>query len=109
MALPPGMVLPPPGGPGAPPPGLGGGTGPAAAPSHMVGSLQQGMTAVKVGMEALQKALQQLPLGSDLHTAVLKALTDVGKHLEKGGAGEGDPSAVLQQLVEGMRGAKMNP
>src|ERR1700757_4870299 len=73
------------------------------------GVTQQGMNAVKVGMEALQKALPQLPLGSDIHTAVLKALESIGKHLDKGGAGQGDSSAQIQQRGEMMRSARRTP
>jgi len=63
---------------------------------------------VKVGLESLQKALPQLPMGSELHTAVLKAIEQISSKLEKAGA-PNDPSAVLQQLVEMARAAKVNP
>ncbi len=65
------------------------------------------MAAVKTGLEALQKALPQLPMGSEIHTAVLKAMTDLGKHIEK--AGGGDQAGGVQQLLEMLRAAKMNP
>lgn len=104
MAMPP---IPMPGGPGAPPPPGMGGTGPATQPGTLAGNAQQGMAAVKTGLEALQKALPQLPMGSEIHTAVLKAMTDLGKHVEK--AGGGDQAGGVQQLLEMLRAAKMNP
>jgi len=47
-------------------------------------------------------------MGSELHTAVLKAIEQISGKLEKAGA-PNDPSAVLQQLVEMARAAKVNP
>ena len=105
---PPGAGAPPPGMPGAPPmPGTG--TGPVAAPSPLAGNAQSGMTGVKVGLEALQKALPQIPMGSKLHTAVLKAVADIGKKLNEEGGGGGDKAGAIQQLIEAMRNAKTNP
>lgn len=104
------MPLPPmPGAPGgAPPPPGPTGTGPASAPGPMAGNMQEGISAVKAGLEALQKALPMLPMGSELHTAVAKTIVDIGKHVEKAGMG-GDQSAMIQQLMEMARSAKTNP
>jgi hypothetical protein len=60
------------------------------------------------GLESLQKALPQIPMGSKLHASILKAIADIGKHLEEEG-GAKDPSAMIQQLVELARNAKTNP
>lgn len=100
------MPPPPGGGPGAPP-SPPGGAGPAAMPGAMPGMGQQGMAGVKVGLEALQKALPQLPMGSKLHQSVLKAVADIGKNMEHEGGG--DPMAMIQQLIEAARNAKQNP
>jgi hypothetical protein len=106
---PPGAGAPPPGMPGAPPPPMpGAGTGPVAAPSPMAGNAQQGVAAVKAALEFLQKALPQIPMGSKLHTAVLKAVEQIGKELTAEGGGN-DKSAMVQQLMELMRNAKTNP
>jgi hypothetical protein len=75
----------------------------------MAGSSQQGMSALKVGLESLQKALPQLPMGSALHQSVLKAVADIGKHLEKEGGGGGDQMGAIQQLMELARAAKTQP
>ena len=110
MALPP---MPMPGAPGAP--GLPGamppmgGAGPATMAGPMAGSGQQGMASLKVGLESLQKALPQLPMGSALHQAVLKAVADIGKHLEKEGGSGGDQMGAIQQLMEMARAAKTQP
>ena len=59
-----------------------------------------------MGLKILQEALPALPMGSAIHTATLKALTDIGKAVEKEGCGRGDPSAMIQQLVELARSAR---
>lgn len=102
---PPGMPSPPPG--GAPPPGMAGGTGGATVPGGMAGASAQGMTALKLGLEALQKALPALPMGSEIHNAVLKAVGDIAKHMENPGGG--DQAAIIQQLVAMARDAHAQP
>ena len=102
------MPMPMPGGiPGAPKPI--GSAGPAAMPTPMAGSQQQGMASLKVGLEALQKSLPNLPMGSALHQSVLKAVADIGKHLEKEGGTTGDQMGAIQQLMEMARAAKTQP
>ena len=96
----------PPGMPGAAPPA--GGTGAATAPGPMPGHAAQAMTAVKMAVEALQKALPGIPMGSDMHNAVLKAVTEISKHLDKAGA-EGDQASMIQQLAQMARGAQTQP
>jgi hypothetical protein len=71
----------------------------------MAGAAVQGLTAVKVGLEAFQKALPSIPMGSELHGAVLKAISDIAKHMEGGG----DQAAQIQQLVAMARDAHANP
>lgn len=77
----------------------GGGTGAATAPGPMPGAHQQAETGVKMALEALQKSLPGLPMGSELHSAVLKAITDISKNMAKGD-GQGDQSAMIQQLAQ---------
>lgn len=88
--------------------GGGGGTGAAAHPGPMAGSAAQGMSAVKMGLEALQKALPMVPMGSELHSSLLKAITDISKHMAEGQGGQ-DPSSVIQQLVAAQRQQQMQP
>lgn len=86
-----------------------GGVGAASQPGGMPGSQAQGVALVKTAVDALQKAIPQLQMGSEIHTAVLKATADLSKNLEKAGVGGKDPASVVQQLVELMRNAKQNP
>lgn len=62
----------------------------------MPGAAAQGNTALKVALEALQKALPLLPMGSELHTSVLKAVTDISKRMGAAGGGKGE---MLQELA----------
>ncbi len=106
-------LMPPPQG-GAPPAGLGalmahpgGSTGGATVASPMAGHAAQAMTGVKIAVEALQKSLSGLPMGDPLHTAVLKAITDISKNMDK--QGPGDQSSMIQQLAQMARGAQTQP
>ena len=100
------MPMPMPGAPSPPP--QAGVAGPASAPGPMKGAVAGGAEKLKLGLKALQEALPLLPMGSSIHTAVLKALTDIGKAVEKEGGGKGDPGAMIQQLVEMARNAKQS-
>lgn len=96
--------MPPGAAPGAPPPG--GAAGPATSPGPMAGAASHGAEKLKLGLKALQEALPTQPMGSPIHTAILKALTDIGKVMEKEGGAKGDPGAAIQQLIEMARNAK---
>ena len=95
-----------PGAPPSPPPA--GAVGPASAPGPMKGAAASGMEKLKLSLKGLQEALPALPMGSAVHTAVLKALTEIGKAVEKGGGAQADPGAMIQQLVEMARNAKQS-
>lgn len=83
-----------------------GGTGAATAPRPMLGSGAQSLTLVHTGLEALQKSLVGLPMGSKVHTAVLKAVTDISKSMDNEG---GDKSSQLQALAAMSRDMQSNP
>lgn len=76
-------------------------------PQPMGASHGQGGTAVRAAIDALQKALPNLPMGSELWAAVHKALGDIGKHLDM--AGGKDPAAMAQMMMAMMRDAKIDP
>lgn len=76
------------------------------APGGMAGSAAQATTGVKLALEALQKALPGLPMGSPLHSAALKAVTDLSKHMAQG---QEDQSGVIQQLAQAARQAQQAP
>ena len=61
------------------------------------------MSKVKMALEALQAALPSLPMGSELHTDVMKAVSSISKHLGDKGGGQGEG---IQQLLEMLRNAK---
>lgn len=76
-------------------------------PGGMAGSHQAAQAAVKMALEALQKALPGLEAGSELHSTVLKAVTDISKHMAEGA--QNDPTAVIQQLMAAQRQAQQGP
>jgi hypothetical protein len=106
MLPPPGLPGAPPGAPPMPPAMPPGGTGAATATQPMAGSATQAVSAVKLGLEAMQKALPGLPMGSELHTAVLKSIAEISKHIEKS---EGDSSSIVQQLAQMAKSAQQQP
>lgn len=71
-------------------------------PGAQPGSAQKGMVMLKTGLEAIQAALPLLPLGSELHNAALKAVTDLSKNMAKG---PDDQSDKIQQLAQMARQA----
>lgn len=79
------------------PPGLAGGTGPASVPGHMAGAAAQGSAKLKTAVELLQSCLAIIPLGSDAHGDVLKAVTMLAKHVGESGSG---PQASGQDMVQ---------
>ena len=81
------------------------GTGPVSAPGAQAGTHAQGMTQVKTALEMLQKALPGIPMGSDLHKEVMKAISGISKNMT-GDSGGGD---VMQQLAQLARSAQADP
>ena len=118
LPIPPTPGAPPPGAMrpgGAPPPGPGGGspmgapmggTGPVTAPRPMMGNAAQSLTLVHTGLEAFQKALSGLPMGSELQTAVMKAVIEINKRLDNQ---QGDKPSQLQALAGMSRDLSANP
>ena len=111
-------AMTPPIGPVTPPPGAAtalnrpplsappGGTGQATAPSSMGGNEQQAKAAIGVALSALEKAVAGIPMGSELHTAVHKAIVEISKRL-----GESTPSASekIQQMTQLAQQARQQP
>jgi len=71
----------------------------------MMGAATQGVAGVKTALELLQKALGTVPLGSELHMAVLKAVTDLSKHMNDLPSQPGSQE-VIQQLAQLARQAQ---
>jgi hypothetical protein len=103
MGGPPGAGGGPPGagGPAGPP----GGTGAATVPQAMAGAQQKSMTSLKIGLMAMQAALPGLEMGSELQMAVLKAVTDLSKHMSKSDGPSGGQQ--MQELAQMARQAQM--
>jgi len=94
--------------PGQPqqPPMPAGGTGAAQQMRPMPGQGAQALSLLHAGVEALQKALVGLPMGSELHSAVLKAVTDISRRMT---GGNEDHAAQIQALSALAREAQQNP
>lgn len=71
-------------------------------PQGNPGNMAAGISAVRNGVQMLQKALGVIPVGSELHGDVLKALTNLSKHMEAGQSAT--PALDMQQLLQMARG-----
>src|SRR5215469_14305720 len=92
------MALAPTPMPGQPqPPQPPGGTGAATSPGAMPGMTHQGMAGVKTALELLQKSVANLPMGTPLHSKVLKFLADVSKDVGEEQVGQ---DSVKQQVAQ---------
>lgn len=107
---------PPPG--GAMPPGLmgsmGGGMppglaalgqarpniGPVPTPQGNPGNVHAAVMKIKNALQLLQEALPLIPLGSDIHTGVLKATQDLSRHMKDA---EVAPASEMQSLLQSAR------
>jgi hypothetical protein len=74
----------------------------------MAGAEAQGVNLVRAALEILKKSLAMIPLGSELETATIKAVSDLGKHVSNM-AGAGDPAAVVRQLAALAQEQRMQP
>jgi hypothetical protein len=83
-----------------------GATGPAMAPGGQAGATQDGMAKVRQALEILQKALPDIPMGSDVHTATMKAITELVKHVHPM---NDDPQAKAQQAAQMARQSMTQP
>lgn len=86
-----------PGGPPALPPGLMGGPpgiGPMASPQGNPGNALAAISKVKSAVTLLQEALPALPMGSDVHSDILKAVGLIAKH------GESQPTTDQSQITQ---------
>jgi len=88
-----------------------GGVGAAMQPRAMLGAGVQALSLVHQALKALQLAMVGLPMGTDLHTAVLNAVRDLTRKMtDMGGSTEGgDQAGMMQALVGQMRNAQANP
>ena len=81
---------------GAPP-----SSGPGVAPHGLPGQAAGSMGDLKMALEMLQKALPGVPMGTELHEAVLKAVTNIGKHMgEMAQSQQEKGKALLEMLMK---------
>ena len=93
--MPPGMP-----GPAPVPPTMAGApahAGPGVVPQGKPGQTTQGLSDLKIALEAMQKALPTIPMGTKLHEEVLKSVSSIGKHLTEF---EDSPQMKIQNLLQ---------
>jgi hypothetical protein len=96
--------LPPFGGPLPPtmqpaPPGA----GPAVAPHGNPGQATQGLGEIQIALQALQKALPSVPMGTEMHKSVLDAIKKIGEHMTEM---QNSPQMQIQNLLAMIAKAK---
>lgn len=70
------------------------GASPASQPSGNPGAAANGMAGVRTAVQILQSELPKFPIGSDLHKAVMTAITSLSRH-----APEAEASPGVQQTA----------
>jgi hypothetical protein len=75
-------------------------------PRPQMGNAAQALTLVHTAIDALQRALPGLPMGSELHTAVLRTVTELSRRTSNEG---GDKGSQLQALSQMGRGLQQQP
>ena len=100
----PGGGLPPQ--PGGMPPGMQappGNLGPVTIPQSNPGNVMQALEKLHLANKLINEALPQIPLGSELHTAMLKMATELTKHLGKAKEGALNEAQTLRDLMANAR------
>src|SRR5271157_1187095 len=85
------------------PPGLMGGPpaiGPMMAPQGNPGNALAAISKVKSAVTLLQEALPAIPMGSDVHTDVLKAVGMLAKHSDQGQATDQSQITQLMAMIQ---------
>lgn len=77
-------------------PNLGGATAPQANQGNAMAALGK----IKVAIQAMQDALPSIPMGSPLHTDVLKCAQSLSKHMDQQQQQEGVPVQALAQMAQ---------
>jgi len=77
--------------------------GPAVAPHGNPGNTTQALGEIRIALEALQKALPSVPMGTELHNAVLDAIKKIGQHMTEM---QDSPQMKIQNLLQMIQQAK---
>jgi hypothetical protein len=86
--MPPGMQAPP------------ANLGPHTIPQSNPGNVLQAMQKLQAATKMITEAIPMIPMGSPLHTAVLKVATDLTKHL---GEAKSNAQEQIQQLLQAIQ------
>lgn len=70
--------------------------GPAVAPHGNPGQTTQGLGDIRIALDALQKALPTIPMGTELHNAVIDAVKKIGMHMTQM---QDSPQMKMQNLL----------
>jgi hypothetical protein len=77
-----------------------GNLGPVSIPQGNPGNVMQAAQKLQLAHKLILEALPGLPLGTGLHTSVMKVAGDLGKHLQKA---EEDVRMTVQTLMQALR------
>lgn len=83
-----------------------GATGAAMTPQPMAGAAQSGLAKITAAVKLLTEAMATLPIGGEEHKAVMKAISDLSKHV--GETGDAGPAAG-QQMSQMARQQQASP
>lgn len=75
--------------------------GPVTIPQHNPGNFLQATSKLGAALKMIEEAIPAIPLGTPLHTSVLKIATDLGKSL---GEHHENVASERQTLVQALRG-----
>lgn len=86
--------------------------GPISSPQGNQGNVQAAMAKISSGMKMIQEALPLIPMGSEIHTEVLKAVTSLSKVMNKEGESPTTPkldiSSIMQMIKQHTQNAPQN-
>jgi hypothetical protein len=83
--------------------------GPVTTPQPHAGNVAAAMNDVRNALRMLEKSLPQIPLGTPLHTEILKATQTLAKHLQPGDGNEGlELQSLLQMARQASQSAPMS-
>jgi len=80
-----------------------GNLGPHTIPQSNPGNVMQAMKKVQVAAKMITEAIPQIPMGTPLHTSLLKIATDLNKQL---GEAKANAQEQIQQLLQAIAAQK---
>ena len=82
------------------------GAGPAVAPHGLPGRTGGGLADVQTALDALQRALPSIPMGTELHNAVLDAVKKISLHVQDIANSPATKVQNLLQMIQQARAAQ---